>query len=64
MMDGDGSTATEGELFAWISFGSRTGFALAMVDQPNPTVMPVFRSLLTEEDRWHLVQYIFGKQGR
>jgi mono/diheme cytochrome c family protein len=64
MMDGDGSTATGGELFAWISFGSRTGFALAMVDQPNPTVMPVFRSLLTEEDRWHLVQYIFGEQGR
>lgn len=64
MMAGGASTATEGELFAWISFGSRTGFILAMINQPNPTVMPNFKSLLTEEDRWHLVQYIFGKQGR
>lgn len=58
------ASGTEGEVFAWISYGSRTGFTLAMIDQPNPTVMPVFRSLLTEEDRWHLVQYILGEQGR
>ena len=64
LLGGAAATATEGDLFAWISFGSRTGFFLAMVDQPNPTVMPVFRSLLTEEDRWHLVEYIMGEQGR
>ncbi len=64
MIDGPSSVATAGELFAWITFGSRTGFSLAMVDQLNPTVMPVFRSLMTEEDRWHLVQYVLGRQGR
>ena len=56
--------ATEGELFAWISYGSRTAFTLAMAGQPNPTVMPDFRYLLSAEDRWHLVSYILGRQGR
>ena len=64
LIDGAAGTGTEGEVFAWITYGSRTGFTLAMIDQPNPTVMPVFRSLMTEEDRWHLVQYILGEQGR
>jgi mono/diheme cytochrome c family protein len=64
LIAGAAAGGSEGQLFAWITYGSRTGFTLAMIDQPNPTVMPVFRSLMTEEDRWHLVQYILGEQGR
>lgn len=64
MMGDIAMNATEGELFAWISYGSRTAFTLAMVGEPNPTVMPAFRNLLTAEERWHLVSYILGRQGR
>ncbi len=64
MMGDIAMNATEGELFAWISYGSRTAFTLAMAGQPNPTAMPDFRSLLSEADRWHLVSYILGLQGR
>ena len=64
MMGDIAMNATEGELFAWISYGSRTAFTLAMIGEANPTVMPAFRNLLTEEERWHLVSYILGRQGR
>ena len=64
MMGDIAMNATEGELFAWISYGSRTAFTLAMIGEPNPTVMPAFKHLLTEEERWHLVSYILGRQGR
>ncbi|MDP8922099.1 MAG: CopD family protein [Chloroflexota bacterium] len=39
---------TDGELFAWISKGV-----------PG-TAMPAFEGLLSEEDRWHLVNYVRG----
>ena len=64
LIGGSSADATEGEIFAWISYGSRTGFALEMAGQPNPTVMPTFNKLLTEEERWHLVKYIMAKQNR
>jgi len=35
-----------------------------MAGQSNPTVMPTFNKLLTEEERWHLVKYIMRKQNR
>jgi len=64
LIEGSAADATEGEIFAWISYGSRTGFALEMAGQSNPTVMPTFNKLLTEEERWHLVKYIMRKQNR
>jgi len=64
LIGGSAAEATEGEIFAWISYGSRTGFALQMAGQPNPTAMPTFNKLLTEEERWHLVKYIMAKQNR
>ena len=64
LLGGSSVDATEGELFAWISYVSRTGFALEMAGQPNPTVMPTFNKLLTEDERWHLVKYIMAKQNR
>ena len=64
LIAGSSADATEGEIFAWISYGSRTGFALEMAGQPNPTAMPTFNKLLTEEERWHLVKYIMAKQNR
>ena len=64
LIAGSSADATEGEIFAWISYGSRTGFALEMAGQPNPTAMPTFNKFLTEEERWHLVKYIMAKQNR
>ena len=64
LIGGSTAEASEGEIFAWISYGSRTGFALEMAGQPNPTAMPTFNKLLTEEERWHLVKYIMAKQNR
>jgi len=64
LIGGSSAEASEGEIFAWISYGSRTGFALEMAGQPNPTAMPTFNKLLTEEERWHLVKYIIAKQNR
>ena len=64
LIAGSSADATEGEIFAWISYGSRTGFALEMAGQPTPTAMPTFNKLLTEEERWHLVKYIMAKQNR
>jgi len=64
LIDGSAAEATEGEIFAWISYGSRTGFALEMAGQSNPTAMPTFNRLLTEKERWHLVEYIMRKQSR
>jgi len=51
-------TASEGNVFAWISFGGQGGFALAMVNRPPAAIMPQFYQLLTEHERWMLVMYL------
>jgi mono/diheme cytochrome c family protein len=61
LMRGAVSTASEGEVFAWVSFGGQPGFAMAMISRESPTVMPQFYQLLTEEERWHLVLYLKQK---
>jgi hypothetical protein len=37
---------TDGELFYWVSEGLRG------------TAMPAFRDLLSEEERWHVINFI------
>ena len=37
----------DGQLFVWITDGF-----------PGNTVMPVFRNILSNEERWHIINYI------
>ena len=56
--------STDGELFAFISKGSRTGLAQYSNDLPIASGMLAYDSILTEEERWSLVSYIRKIQGR
>jgi copper transport protein len=45
---------TDGELFYWVSYGF-----------PN-SAMPAWKDILSEEDRWHVINYVratFGNSG-
>ena len=50
--------SSEGELFAFISRGGRQGYALIEAGQESRSPMPEFLYLLSEDDRWALVQYL------
>ena len=56
--------STNGEIFAFISKGSRTGLAQYSNDLPITSGMLSYDSILTEEERWALVTYIRRIQGR
>ena len=56
--------ATPGELFAYITHGGRQGYALTQAGRESVSPMPEFRYLLTEHERWQLVQYLMQVQGR
>ncbi len=58
------SDATSGELFAFITHGGRQGYALIQAGRESVSPMPEFRYLLTEDERWQLVQYLMQAQGR
>ena len=49
---------TDGELFAFISLGGRQGLSAALRNRKSTSPMPEFRRLLTEQERWNLVQYV------
>lgn len=53
-------SAGDGELFAFISEGGRQGYALVEAGQMSTSPMPAFKMLLTEGDRWTLVEYLRG----
>ena len=67
---------TDGELYGLISYGGNTGFTTRVPALEDPSVdgercvgqgscpMPEFRKLLTESERWDLVTYLRGMQGR
>lgn len=57
-------TATDGEVFAWITYGGQPGFASALRDRPSSSWMPQFGRLLTEQERWELVMYIRSHQSK
>jgi len=50
--------ATDGELFAFVSNGGRQGQAAFLRGRESTSPMPLFRRLLTEDERWTLVQYL------
>ncbi len=67
---------TDGELYGLISYGGNTGFTTRVPALTDPAVdgercvgqgscpMPEFRKLLAESERWDLVAYLRGMQGR
>lgn len=54
----------DGELFGFITAGGRQGLAARLRGRESSSPMPEFRRLLTEEERWALVQYLRAKIGR
>ena len=57
-------SATDGEVFAFISRGGRQGFAAIIRGLKSASPMPEFGLLLTEEERWTLVLYLRSRIGR
>lgn len=51
-------SSTDGELFGYISGGGRQGLAVRLRGRDSTSPMPEFSKLLTEEDRWALVQFL------
>jgi len=52
------ANSTDSEIFAFISWGGRQGFAAREKDKASNSPMPKFYYLLTETERWELVNYI------
>ena len=55
--------ATDGELFGFLSGGGRQGLAARERGRPSNSAMPEFRRLLTEKERWTLVQFLRSQIG-
>ena len=53
----------DGEIFGYITWGGRPGLAAAARDKSSSAIMPQFGKLLTEQERWHLVQYLRQRIG-
>ena len=56
-------SATDGELFGYISLGGRQGLSARLRDRETTSPMPEFMKLLTEDERWTLVQYLRARIG-
>ena len=56
--------STDGELFGFITGGGRQGLAAILRGRESASPMPEFRRLLTEEERWGLVQLLRSRIGR
>ena len=51
-------SSTDGDLFAFITLGGRQGAAARIRDRRSTSPMPQFGLLLTENERWTLVQFL------
>ena len=56
--------STDGDLFGFITLGGRQGAAARIRDRRSTSPMPEFGRLLTENERWTLVQYLRDQIGR
>lgn len=56
------SNVSDGELFGFISGGGNQGLAARLRNKRSVSPMPEFKMLLTEEERWTLVQFLRQKQ--
>ena len=57
-------SSTDGELFGFISGGGRQGLSARLRGRHSTSPMPEFRKLLTEQERWELVQFLRSRIGR
>ena len=55
--------ATNGELFGFISGGGRQGLAVRLRGRDSTSPMPEFSKMLSEEERWALVQFLRSRIG-
>lgn len=56
--------ATDGELFGFISGGGRQGLAVRLRGRDSTSPMPEFSKMLSEEERWALVQFMRARIGQ
>ena len=56
--------STDGELFAFISLGGRQGSSSLLRGRESTSPMPEFMRLLSEDERWRLVQFLRTRIGR
>ena len=56
--------ATDGELFGFVTEGGRQGLSARLRGRDSSSPMPEFGRLLTEGERWTLVQYLRSQIGR
>ena len=54
---------SDGEIFGYITWGGRPGLAAAARGKSSSAIMPEFGKMLTEQERWHLVQYLRQRIG-
>ena len=59
----DTVSATDGELYGFISLGGRQGLSARLRDRETTSPMPEFMKLLSENERWTLVQYLRARIG-
>ena len=55
--------SSDGELFAFISLGGRQGLSARLRDRETTSPMPEFMKLLSEGERWTLVQFLRAQIG-
>lgn len=58
LVTGNVASVSDGEAFAWVSFGGQAGFASALRGRESPSWMPTFGKLLSEQERWEVVSYL------
>ncbi len=58
------ATSTDEEIFAYISEGGRAGYVASQAGVESPSPMPSFKKLLSEDDRWALVEHVRQLQGK
>ena len=57
-------SSTNGELFGFISGGGRQGLAVRLRGRDSTSPMPEFGKMLSEEERWALVQFLRSRIGQ
>ena len=56
--------STDEDIFLYISEGGRAGYVASQAGVESPSPMPSFKKLLSEDDRWALVEYVRVLQGK
>ena len=56
--------STDNELFAYVTAGGRMGLSFRMAGRASQSPMPEFKRLLTEQERWDIVEYLRGVIGQ